>query len=152
MTNQLSKSVLILSYYYRTYVCISLPRKFSVTTIDTLEMEGISNSFKSLNKSVFIYSRESEIRNCLEKKTQFIENIIQNLLLYPINSIGEYNQGKENPEGYQFIIIKAFPVGLKEDSLYLLKQILKNGLRAGIHVILLIDKDELAVSENAKTV
>lgn len=128
----------------------SLPRKFSVTTIDTLEMEGISNSFKSLNKSVFIYSRESEIRNCLEKKTQFIENIIQNLLLYPINSIGEYNQGKENPEGYQFIIIKAFPVGLKEDSLYLLKQILKNGLRAGIHVILLIDKDELAVSENAQ--
>jgi hypothetical protein len=128
----------------------SLPRKFSVTTIDTLEMEGISDTFKSLNKSVFIYSRENEIRQCIEKKTLYIENVIQNLLLHPIKNIGEYNQGKENPEGYQLVIIKAFPVGLREDSLSLLKQIMKNGLRAGIHVVLLIDKDELAVSENVQ--
>lgn len=128
----------------------SLPRKFTVTTIDTLEMEGISATFKSLNKSVFIYSRETEIRQCFEKKTQYIENVIQNLLLHPIKNIGEYNQGKENPEGYQFIIIKAFPVGLHDDSISLLKQILKNGLRAGIHVVILIDKDELAMSENAQ--
>ncbi len=128
----------------------SLTRRFSVTTIDTIEMEGISDIFKSLNKSVFIYSRESEIRNCLEKKSQYIENVIQNILLHPIKNIGEYNQGKENPEGYHFIIIKAFPIGLREDSLTLLKQILKNGLRAGIHVILLVDQDELSVSENAQ--
>jgi hypothetical protein len=128
----------------------SLPRKFSVTTIDTLEMEGISDTFKSLNKSVFIYSRENEIRQCLEKKTQYIENVIQNLLLYPVKNIGEYNQGKENPESYQLLIIKAFPVGLREDTLSLLKQVMKNGLRAGIHVVLLIDKDELAISENAQ--
>ncbi|MDR1552042.1 MAG: GYF domain-containing protein [Prevotellaceae bacterium] len=128
----------------------SLPRKFTVTTIDTLEMEGISDTFKSLNKSVFIYSRENEIRQCFEKKTQYVENIIQNLLLHPVKNIGEYNQGKENPEGYQLLIIKAFPVGLREDSLSLLKQIMKNGLRAGIHVVLLIDKDELAAQENAQ--
>jgi hypothetical protein len=128
----------------------SLPGKFSVTTIDTQEMEGISDSFKSLNKSVFIYSRENEIQQCFEKKTQYIENVIQNLLLHPVKNIGEYNQGKENPEGYQLLIIKAFPVGLRESSLSLLKQIMKNGLRAGIHVILLIDKDELASSENAQ--
>jgi hypothetical protein len=128
----------------------SLPGKFSVTTIDTLEMEGVSDLFKSLNKSVFIYSREQEIEQCFRNKTQYVENVIQNLLLYPIKNIGEYNQGKENPEGYQLLIIKAFPVGLRENTLSLLKQMMKNGLRAGIHIILLIDKDELAVSENAQ--
>ncbi|MDR2823956.1 MAG: GYF domain-containing protein [Prevotellaceae bacterium] len=128
----------------------SLPRKFQVTTIDTQEMEGISDTLKSLNKLVFIYSRENEVRQCFEKKTQYIENVIQNLLLHPVKNIGEYNQGKENPEGYQLLIIKAFPIGLREDSLSMLKQIMKNGLRAGIHAVLLIDKDELAVSENAQ--
>jgi DNA helicase HerA-like ATPase len=128
----------------------SLPHKFTVTTIDTLEMEGISDTFKSLNKSVFIYSREQEIEQCFRNKTQYVENVIQNLLLYPIRNIGEYNQGKGNPEGYQFLIIKAFPVGLRENTLLMLKQIMRNGLRAGIHIILLIDRDELAVSENAR--
>ena len=126
----------------------SLAGKFSVTTIDTIEMEGISDSYKSLNKSVFIYSRENEIQQCFEKKTQYIENVIQNLLIHPVKNIGEYNQGKENPESYQLLIIKSFPVGLRESSLLLLKQIMKNGLRAGIHVVLLIDKDELALSKN----
>jgi hypothetical protein len=126
----------------------SLPGKFFVTTIDAQEMEGISDLFKSLNKSVFIYSRENEIQQCLEKKTQYIENVIQNLLLYPVTNIGEYNQGKENPESYQLLIIKAFPAGLTPTSLSLLKQIMKNGQRAGVHVILLIDKDELTNSEN----
>ncbi len=127
-----------------------LPSKFSSQTIDTQEMEGISNMFKSLNKSIFVYSRETEIRQCLEKKYQEIENIIQNLLLHPVTNIGEYNQGKENPEGYQFLIFKAFPLGLREDSLVMLKQIIKNGLRAGIQVILLVDKDELNATELSK--
>ena len=128
----------------------SFAGKFTVTTIDTLEMEGISDLYKSLNKSVFVYSRESEIQQCLEKKTQYVENVIQNLLHHPIKNIGEYNQGKENPERYELLIIKAFPVGLTPTSLSLLKQIMKNGLRAGIHVVLLIDKDELIGSENAQ--
>ncbi len=128
----------------------SLSGKFFVNTIDAQEMEGVSDLFKSLNKSVFIYSRENEIQQCLEKKTQYIENIIQNLLLHPIKNISEYNHGKENPESYQLLIIKAFPVGLTPTSLSLLKQIMKNGQRAGIHVILLIDKDELSNSENAQ--
>ena len=128
----------------------SLPGKFSVTTIDTLEMEGVSDLFKSLNKSVFIYSREQEIEQCFRNKTQYVENVIQNLLLHPVKNIGEYNQGKENPEGYQLLIIKAFPVGLRENTLSLLKQIMKNGQRAGIHIILLIDEDELSASESAQ--
>ena len=128
----------------------SLPGKFFVTTIDAQEMEGISDLFKSINKSVFVYSRENEIQQCLEKKTQYVENVIQNLLLHPIKNISEYNQGKENPERYELLIIKAFPVGLTPTSLSLLKQIMKNGLRAGIHSVLLIDKDELANSETAQ--
>ncbi|MCL2073469.1 MAG: FtsK/SpoIIIE domain-containing protein [Marinilabiliaceae bacterium] len=128
----------------------SLPGKFKITTIDAQEMEGISDLFKSLNKSVSFYSREKEIQDCLEEKTQYIENVIQNLLLHPIKNIGEYNQGKENPEEYQLLIIKAFPVGLTNTSLTLLKQLMKNGQRAGIHIVLMIDKDEIESSENAK--
>ncbi len=125
----------------------SMPGKFSVTTIDAQEMEGVSSLFKCLNKSVFVYSRESEIQKCLESKVQHVENIIRNLLIHPITNLGEYNQSKENPEGYQFIIIKAFPVGLTPSSQLLLKQLMKNGQRAGVHIILLLDKDELNNSE-----
>lgn len=128
----------------------SLPGKFFVTTIDAQEMEGVSDLFKSLNKSVFVYSRENEIQQCLEKRTQYVENVIQNLLLHPVKNIGEYNEGKENPESYHLLIIKAFPVGLTPSSLAMLKQIMKNGNRAGIHVVLLVDKDELSGNDNAQ--
>ena len=127
----------------------SKPRKFNVSVIDTLEMEGISSSLKSLTKCVTIHSRDNEIRLCLEDKIRHVENIIKNVLLHPVNNIGEYNQNRENPEEYQFLIVKAFPVGWREDTLYQLKQIMKNGVRAGLHVILLVDKEELAGSEVA---
>lgn len=122
--------------------------KIFVNIVDAQDMEGTSDLFKTLNKSVFIYSREGEISQMLEKKSRYVENIIQNLLVHPYYNIGEYNVGKSNPESYHLIVIKAFPIGISAASQLLLKQIIKNGLRAGVQVVLLVDTDEMASSLN----
>lgn len=121
----------------------SIAGKLFVSSVDAQEMNGISEHFKRLNKSVFFFSSENKIQECLSKKLQNIENIIQNQLIGDVSNIGEYNALHETPEKYELIIIKAFPVGLSASALNSLKQVMKNGPRAGIHTILLIDKDEL---------
>lgn len=121
----------------------SMAGKLFVSSVDAQEMNGISEHFKRLNKSVFFFSSESRIQECLSKKLQYIENIIQNRLTGDIGDIGEYNASHETPERYELIIIKAFPAGLSASASIALKRIMKNGPRAGIHTVLLIDKDEL---------
>lgn len=129
----------------------SIAGKLFVSSVDAQEMNGISEHFKRLNRSVFFYSSEGKIQECLNKKLQYIENIIQNQLFGDIGHIGEYNAQHETPERYELIIIKAFPVGLSASALNSLKQIMKNGPRAGIHTILLIDKDELQTGDDYLT-
>ena len=62
----------------------------------------------------------------------------------------EYNQKKDNKEAYQVLVIKGFPFGFGGENLSVLNSILRNGINAGVNVILLIDEEELDSSEDAK--
>jgi hypothetical protein len=116
--------------------------KFSISEIDADEMNGTSNILKSLNRTTFgIYCREDEITKQLESIHRHIENVIQNVLVNNIRTIGEFNYGKENPEGYRFLVIEAFPKGIDSRADSILKQIMKNGPRAGVNTFLLINTD-----------
>ena len=120
----------------------------SVSMIDAEEMDGTCDEFKRLNKSIFnICAREEDIVRQLEDISRHIENIIQNVLHGNIRSLADYNQGKENVEGYKLLIVESFPVGLNSRATQLLKKILKNGVRAGVNVLLLVDEDQINRSE-----
>jgi hypothetical protein len=125
--------------------------EISVTMIDAEEMDGTCGEFKRLNKSIFgIYAREEDICKQLEEISRHIENVIQNVLHGNIRTLADYNQGKENVEGYKLLIIDGFPTGIGGRSAQLLKKILKNGVRAGVNVILLINEDLIKCNEEAR--
>lgn len=131
----------------------SSPGKLNITMIDADEMDGTCDIFKFLNRSIFqILSRPDEIRKFLDEKERHIGNIIQNLLLGPIKSLFDYNQIKENKESYYVIVIEDFPIGINNDSLYLLQKIIKNGVRAGVNVILLVNEDKINYTEDTRKV
>lgn len=129
----------------------SSPGKLNVAMIDAEEMDGTCDVFKFLNRNFFqILARPEDIRKYLDDKERHICNIIQNLLLGSVKSLYDYNQVKENKEPYHVIIIKDFPVGFNSESLLLLQKILKNGVRAGVNVIMLVNEDKIDYSEDTR--
>lgn len=119
--------------------------------IDIDEMDGTCNEFKYLNKKVMkVLYRNDEIRKLYENEEIHISNIVQNLLTGESKSLYDYNKIKGTKESYQFIVIEDFPDGLSSDSLYNLKRIFRNGLRAGVGLILLINEDKVNNSEDCK--
>jgi len=126
----------------------SMSGEFSISMIDTEEMDGTCDYFKLLNKMIFsIFAREEEIVKHLEETVRHIENIIQNVLIGNIHSLSDFNKDKENQEAYRLLVIEGFPTGISGRAQQLLKKILKNGVRAGVNVILLLDEDEIKRTE-----
>ncbi|MBR1889196.1 MAG: hypothetical protein IJ816_01035 [Alloprevotella sp.] len=129
----------------------SSPGKVNVAMIDAEEMDGTCDVFKFLNRNIFqILARPEDIRKYLDEKERHIGNIIQNLLLGSVKSLHDYNQAKENKEPYHVIVIEDFPVGFNSESLLLLQKILKNGVRAGVNVIMLVNEDKIDYSEDTR--
>lgn len=129
----------------------SSPGKLNVAMIDAEEMDGTCDVFKFLNRNIFqILSRPEDIRKYLDEKERHIGNIIQNLLLGSVKSLYDYNQAKENKESYHVIVIEDFPIGFNSESLSLLQKILKNGVRAGVNVIMLVNEDKIDSSEDTR--
>ncbi len=129
----------------------SSPGKLNVAMIDAEEMDGTCDVFKFLNRNIFqILARPEDIRRYLDDKERHIGNIIQNLLLGSVKSLYDYNLAKENKEPYHVIVIEDFPVGFNSESLSLLQKILKNGVRAGVNVIMLVNEDKIDCSEDTR--
>lgn len=129
----------------------SSPGKLNVTMIDAEEMDGTCDVFKFLNRNIFqILARPEDIRKYLDEKERHIGNIIQNLLLGSVKSLYDYNQAKENKEPYHVIVIEDFPIGFNSESISLLQKILKNGVRAGVNVIMLVNEDKIDSSEDTR--
>ena len=125
------------------------PGDLNITMIDSDEMIGTSNILKHLNKDVFsLVVRSDDINRKLNSLQSRIENIYQNILVGSIDSLADFNIGKEKKESYNLVVIKAFPAGFFGESLTLLKKIMKNGIRAGFSVIVLVDSDLVESSED----
>ncbi len=121
----------------------------SLTMIDANGMNGTSDEFKALSRNVFrITSRSVDIMKVLDETVMHIENVIQHMLAGQ-SSLAEYNINKENKEPYRILVIEDFPVGIPMEGLNQLKKILKNGVRAGVVVVLLVNEDEINRSEDA---
>lgn len=123
----------------------------NISMIDSKDMNGTSDILKRLNRSVFAISvRPEDIRRRLDVIEQRIEGIVQNLLLSPIRTLADFNQSKQAKEPYHLIVIKGFPLGFGGESVYLLNKILRNGIRAGVNVIIMVNKQALLRDDNSK--
>ena len=120
-----------------------------LTMIDANGMNGTNDEFKSLSRNVFrISSRSTDITKVLDETVLHIENVIQHMLEGQ-SSLADYNINKENKEQYRILVIEDFPIGMPMEGINQLKKILKNGIRAGVVVILLVNEDEINRSEDA---
>ena len=120
-----------------------------LSMIDAKEMDGTGEEWKKLNRSVFkISSRSPEITKLLDDMVLHIEHIIQNLLGGQA-TLADYNNNKETQEPYRLLVIEDFPAGIQMEGLNQLKKILRNGIRAGVTVVLMINEDEIKRSEDA---
>lgn len=133
--------------FVNTMICRLLltakPGKLTVNMVDTVDMEGTSASLKSVAKIFKVYSQQMEIHKMLENELHHIENVIQNLLVYPITTLREYNKQKNATEPCHIIALKDFPIGLNEDDISMVLRIMKNGPRAGVFVFIVHNEDEL---------
>lgn len=135
------------------FLAAAAPGNISVAAIDAFEMDGTSDVFKYLNRNLFkILVKRDEIRRHFVETEDRIGNIIQNMLLGPIKSLYDYNRLKGNKEPYHIIVIEDFPVGIDGESMLHLKHIMKNGVRAGVNVILMVNEDKISYSEDTQKI
>ncbi len=131
----------------------SKPGKILISAVDADELDGTSDDFIFLDNNLYeILSRVEDIRRCFDNKDRTIANIIQHSLLRGVKTLKEYNEGQENPEPYQLLVLEDFPVGLNGETVSLLQKILKNGVRSGINVILMINEDKIDRNEDTRKV
>ena len=132
-------------------IASSRPGNVQVSMVDTEDMCGTSNILTRLNRQVYsLCVKSDDVRKIIDWMKDHIADIKVNLLQSPINSLLEYNQKKDNKEAYQVLVIKGFPFGFGGDSLAVLNTILRNGISAGVNVVMLIDEEELDRNEDAK--
>lgn len=121
-----------------------------VVMVDFNDMEGTCNAFKGLNKGVFrIVSQYDEFIQILDAETVHIENVIQNLLQGSITNIAEYNKNKTEKVAYTLLVLKDIPIGYGNEIWTKLTKIMRNGPRAGVSVLAIVNDDEANRTEEA---
>lgn len=116
--------------------------KMQVVMVDTKEMEGTCGAFNSLNKGAFrVVSRPEDFTSILNEELSHTENIIQNLLQGGITNIAEYNRTKTEKQPFTLWVLKDIPQGRGNDFSEKLAKILRNGPRAGVSVLVLLDEE-----------
>lgn len=113
-----------------------------IHTIDVYGLGGTSNVFKMLDKHVFdIAARSEYVHADLSALDYRVENVVQNLLQGPYDSLEAYNYGKEKQEPYQIVVLKDFPYGITQECAHIIQRILINGIKAGVYFIFMINQD-----------
>ena len=131
----------------------SLSGNVQIHMMDIKDLGGTSNILKLLDKHVYtISSRLSDVLTDLTRIDRNVEDVVQNLLCGPYNSLDQYNQGKENQEPYHIVVLKEFPYALTQEVAFMLKRIMENANRAGVYFVFMLNEDMLKHSEDCHKV
>lgn len=125
---------------------LSLPAgKIKITFIDPLGLGENAAQFTALKKEItggMVYTQSSDIENQLLIHTRAIENVIQKYLQGNIESMAKYNElNNEVPEPYRLLVLYNFPHGFNEITTNKLINIIKSGPKAGVHTIMINEKN-----------
>ena len=127
-------------------VLLSLPAsKIKITFIDPLELGGNAAPYTPLLREIYggmVFTQQNDIENQLSILTRAIENVIQKYLQDKFLNIADYNiKTKEVPEPYRLLVVYNFPHGFNDTTANKLLNIIKSGPKAGVHTILVNDKN-----------
>jgi len=125
---------------------LSLPAsKTKITFIDPLELGGNAAPYTPLLREIYggmVFTQQADIENQLSILTRAIENVIQKYLQDKFTDIADYNlKTKEVPEPYRLFVVYNFPHGFNDTTASKLLNIIKSGPKAGVHTILINDKN-----------
>lgn len=125
---------------------LSLPAdKIKLTFIDPLGLGGNAAPYTPLLREIYggmVFTQQNDIENQLSILTRAIENVIQRYLQDKFADIAEYNfKTKEVPEPYRLLVVYNFPHGFNDTTTNKLLNIIKSGPKAGVHTILINDKN-----------
>lgn len=116
---------------------------------DSKDLGGTSNMFKMLDRHVYtICARTGDMQAQLSMLDRYVEDVVQNLLQGPYNTLAEFNKGKEKQEPYQIVVFKDFPYGVTPEMAHTIQRIIANGIRAGVQFIFMINDDLLHKNED----
>ena len=90
-----------------------------------------------------IWNGRDQIKQQLNDLSEHIETIIQNHLKNDYPNIEDYNKkAGEIAEPYRILVVEDFPYSFDEETTEILIRLARNGVRAGVHVIILRDMDQ----------
>ena len=116
---------------------------------DSKDLGGTSNMLKMLDRHVYtICARSGDMQAQLSMLDRYVENVVQNLLQGPYDSLASFNKGKEKQEPYQVVVFKDFPYGITPEMAHTIQRIITNGIRAGVQFIFMVNEDLLQMSED----
>ena len=122
--------------------------KVDISIIDCERMGGNAGQFldfKNKCPDVFdgeIFTKKESVIQCLEKINKKIDDCIQNKLVNKYSNILEYNKNNPNrSEICKLVVIYDFPSGLDNREIDYLVNILKNGGKCGVYVLIAYNKD-----------
>lgn len=120
-----------------------------VHMVDFNELEGTCSLFKDLSHKVYnIVSRYDDYSQLLNLLYGRVENVVQNLLKGDIRTLTDYNTTKTNKEPIHLLVLKDVPIGYRNETWLKLAEIMRNGPRAGVSVLILADQDTANSSED----
>lgn len=141
-----TKEAVRISHNIIARTLIALPAgKTKITFIDPLELGGNAAPFTPLLREIYggmVFTQQNDIENQLALLTRAIENIIQKYLQDKFIDIADYNlKTKEVPEPYRILVVYNFPHGFNDTTAGRLLNIIKSGPKAGVHTLLVNDKN-----------
>ena len=88
-----------------------------------------------------VWTEPKDIRGKLEEIAKHIKEVDSNYLRDEFKSIDQYNkQAGEIAEAYRFVFIHDFPESFDSEACLSLKQIMEDGPRCGVHVVMVWDE------------
>ena len=82
---------------------------------------------KMLDKHVYtICARTGDMQAQLSMLDRYVEDVVQNLLQGPYNTLAAFNKGKEKQEPYQIVVLKDFPYGTTPEMARTIQRIIVN--------------------------
>ena len=141
-----TKEAIRISHNIIARTLLALPSsKTKITFIDPLELGGNAAPFTPLLREIYggmVFTQQNDIENQLSILTRAIENVIQKYLQDKFIDIADYNlKTKEVPEPYRLLVVYNFPHGFNDTTASKLFNIIKSGPKAGVHTILINDRN-----------
>jgi len=138
-------------------VCLRLLTSFAPGDVQFtfIDPVGLGNNVAGLlNLSELLrgtkaWTEAEQVRRRMEDLTGHMETVFQKYLTNRFPDIETYNdKAGLVAEPYQFLVVANFPVNFTEDSANRLLSIAANGPRTGVHLVMVIDTDQIKSNQS----